>query len=52
MTERDRWMECLHCPNCGVAASVALSQANPASPAYHAGDENVRIEIAPPRSGP
>jgi hypothetical protein len=47
MTERDRWTERLSCPNCGVTGSVVLSQANPASQAYHAGDENVRVEVGP-----
>jgi hypothetical protein len=47
MTDRDRWTERLHCPNCGVTGGVVLSQANPASQAYHGGDENVRVDVAP-----
>ncbi len=45
MTERDQWSERLRCPDCEVIGSVVLSQANPGSPAYHAGqDQNVRAE--------
>jgi hypothetical protein len=47
MTERDGWRERLICPNCGATGSVVPSQANPASQAYHAGDENVRVEAVP-----
>jgi predicted RNA-binding Zn-ribbon protein involved in translation (DUF1610 family) len=47
MTDRDRWTERLRCPNCGLTGSVVLSQANPANQAYHEGDENVRVEMAP-----
>ena len=47
MTKRDRWSERLRCPNCGATDIVVLSQASPSSQAYHAGDENVRVETAP-----
>jgi hypothetical protein len=47
MTQRDQWSEKLRCPNCSAAGSVRLSQANPASAAYHDGDENVRVEFTP-----
>jgi hypothetical protein len=46
--ERDRWTECLRCPNCGATGRADLSQANPASHSYHDGtDQNVRVELVP-----
>jgi hypothetical protein len=47
MIDRDKWTEVLQCPRCEATAMVKLSQANPASPAYHDGDQNVRVELAP-----
>jgi hypothetical protein len=47
MTDRDKWTELLRCPNCRATARVELSQASPASRAYHDGDQNVRVEFAP-----
>jgi predicted RNA-binding Zn-ribbon protein involved in translation (DUF1610 family) len=47
MTERDRWSERLRCPECGATGIVVLSQATAASRAYHAGDENARVETVP-----
>jgi hypothetical protein len=42
--QRDQWTEHLLCPNCRATGSAVLSQANPESEAYHAGDENVQSE--------
>jgi predicted RNA-binding Zn-ribbon protein involved in translation (DUF1610 family) len=47
MTEWDQWTEVLRCPNCRATGIVELSQANPASQAYHDGAQNVRVEFAP-----